>query len=96
MMKPLISIDGAKPVEMTDEQVASLVPESEILAVGVRSKRDALLATEVDPIVSNPLRWASMTAEQQQEWVDYRQALLDIPQQAGFPHDVVWPTKPEV
>lgn len=25
----------------------------------------------------------------------YRQALRDIPQQAGFPDDVVWPEKPE-
>ena len=25
----------------------------------------------------------------------YRQALRDIPQQAGFPYNVVWPEKPE-
>ena len=24
----------------------------------------------------------------------YRQALLDVPQQEGFPTDVVWPTDP--
>lgn len=30
-----------------------------------------------------------------QAWVDYCQALRDIPQQAGFPHAVTWPTKPE-
>lgn len=29
-------------------------------------------------------------------WATYRQALRDITQQSGFPHDVVWPTKPEV
>lgn len=62
----------------------------------VRAERDMKLATEVDPISGNALRWASLTAEQQQAWADYRQALLDIPQQAGFPHDVVWPAKPEV
>ena len=60
----------------------------------VRKHRDSILESEVDPISSNALRWASMTAEQQQAWADYRQALLDIPQQSGFPHDVVWPTKP--
>ena len=59
-----------------------------------RAGRDRLLSEEVDPIVSNPLRWNSMTTEEQQAWADYRQALLDIPQQSGFPHDVVWPTKP--
>ena len=63
-------------------------------AQAVRSERDMKLATEVDPIASNALRWAALTAEQQQAWADYRQALLDIPQQAGFPHDIIWPTKP--
>ena len=65
-------------------------------AAAVRAERDMKLATEVDTIASNALRWAALTAEQQQAWADYRQALLDIPQQSGFPHDVVWPTKPEV
>jgi hypothetical protein len=27
-------------------------------------------------------------------WIAYRQALRDVPQQAGFPTNVVWPTKP--
>ena len=63
-------------------------------AAAIRAERDLKLATEVDPIVMNSLRWNSMTAEQQQAWADYRTALLDIPQQAGFPHNVIWPTKP--
>jgi len=29
------------------------------------------------------------------EMTVYRQALRDIPQQAGFPNSVTWPTKPE-
>ena len=29
------------------------------------------------------------------EWVAYRQALRDIPQQPGFPDNIQWPTKPE-
>lgn len=49
---------------------------------------------EVDAIAINPILWSALTAEQQQAWADYRQALLDIPQQAGFPNEVVWPTKP--
>ena len=60
----------------------------------VRGQRDYLLETEVDPIVSNPLRWADMTAEQQAAWAAYRTALLDITDQSGFPHNVTWPTKP--
>jgi len=64
-------------------------------AAQVRAQRDWLLQNEVDPIVSNPLRWADMTAEQQAAWAAYRTALLDITDQAGFPHSVTWPTKPE-
>ena len=63
-------------------------------AASVRVQRDYLLETEVDPIVSNPLRWADLTTEQQNAWSAYRTALLDITDQAGFPHSVTWPTKP--
>jgi len=64
-------------------------------AAEVRAERDSILVTEVDPIVSNPLRWAEMTAEKQAEWSAYRTALLDITDQSGFPTDITWPTKPE-
>lgn len=60
-----------------------------------RLYRDILLASDVDPIVTNPLRWNALSAEKQQEWTDYRQALLDVPQQTNFPNEVTWPTKPE-
>jgi len=29
-----------------------------------------------------------------QAQLDYRQALRDVPAQAGFPEDITWPTKP--
>jgi hypothetical protein len=61
----------------------------------VRFERDILLRQVVDPVVTNPLRWSEMTSEKQQEWADYRAALLQIPDQEGFPLNVVWPTKPE-
>lgn len=28
-------------------------------------------------------------------WATYRQALRDIPSQAGFPWDIQWPTQPK-
>jgi hypothetical protein len=64
-------------------------------AADVRAQRDGLLVSDVDPIVSNPLRWADLSAEKQGQWATYRRALLDITAQAGFPHSVTWPTKPE-
>lgn len=48
----------------------------------------------------SPMRWYGMTEEQKQEWANYRQALLDIPQQSGFPWEgdmdkAPWPTEPK-
>ena len=60
----------------------------------IRYQRDIKLATEVDPIAGNALRWAALTADKQAAWAAYRQALLDISKQVGFPNDVMWPTKP--
>lgn len=60
----------------------------------IRRERDQRLRDYVDPLVSNPLRWNSLSAGLQYEWVDYRQALLDVPQQPSFPDHVYWPNKP--
>jgi hypothetical protein len=82
-----------------DPETSAYIPptEEEItaeLAALVRSERDRILVTVVDPIVSNQFRWDDLTADQQQAWRDYRRALLNIPQQANFPWDVIWPTAP--
>ena len=65
------------------------------LAASLRGQRDQKLAQEVDPIVTNPLRWAELTDAKQAEWTQYRTDLLNLPDQAGFPNTVTWPTKPE-
>jgi hypothetical protein len=82
-----------------DPDTAAYIPPTQeeldaVMAKQVRKQRDFIFATKVDPMVSNPLRWAALTAEQQQAWADYRIALLDVPQQAGFPNDVIWPVPP--
>ena len=63
------------------------------LSKRLRWKRDGLL-TEIDAFVGNPLRWGSLDADAQAAWAVYRQELLDVPQQAGFPNDTVQPVKP--
>ena len=63
-------------------------------AASVRADRDNRLVTEVDPIVSNALRWADLTAAKQAEWTQYRADLLNVPAQSGFPNTITWPTKP--
>jgi len=53
----------------------------------IRGKRDSLLK-ETDWMVLPD------SSQPSQAWLDYRQALRDIPQQEGFPSNVVWPIKP--
>jgi hypothetical protein len=64
------------------------------LAANLRAQRDDKLVNEVDPIVTNPLRWAELTEAKQAEWTQYRTDLLNLPEQSGFPNSVTWPTKP--
>lgn len=54
----------------------------------VRAERDSkLAATDWTQVADAPVDQAA--------WATYRQALRDVPEQQGFPHDVIWPTKPE-
>lgn len=56
------------------------------------AERDRLLAEGPDRI--SPLWWNSMTEQEQQSWTKYRQDLLDITTQQGYPESIIWPTKP--
>ena len=80
--------DGTAWIPPTQEAITALEAQIE------RGTRDHLLRTVVDPIVTNPLRWAEMTDAQRQAWSDYRRALLDVPEQVGFPLSIVWPEQP--
>lgn len=88
----------ANCTEMTAAEVEEHInptPTPEQLADEARAKRDSLLH-ELDAIVSNPLRWAEFDDDTKQALAEYRQALLDYPQQEGFPENAVLPDKPEV
>jgi hypothetical protein len=57
-------------------------------ATAARSERDILLsASDWTQVADAPVDQAA--------WATYRQSLRDIPQQAGFPSNVTWPSKPE-
>jgi len=36
-----------------------------------------------------------MSNTQKADWAEYRQALRDVPDQAGFPWEIEWPVQPE-
>ena len=81
-------IDGSwvltKSIEnKTAEQITAYTASKES---EVRTQRNALLAETDWCALSDVTMSADMTT--------YRQALRDVPEQAGFPHSVTWPTKP--
>lgn len=95
-----MTVDNSVLLELIGDDFEAYVPPTqeeldEKAAADIRFRRDMALSIEVDPIVSNPLRWADMTTEQQNAWAEFRTALLNITEQEGFPHNVEWPTKPE-
>jgi hypothetical protein len=56
------------------------------LAADVRAERNTKLAGS---------DWrASQDVTMSDEWRTYRQALRDVPAQAGFPSNITWPTEP--
>lgn len=58
-----------------------------VLATHARTHRDTLLAqSDWTQVADAPVDQAA--------WATYRQALRDVPAQAGFPTDVVWPIEP--
>lgn len=64
-----------------------VVVSNEEAAEQVRGKRDSLLAqSDWTQVADAPVDQAA--------WAAYRQALRDIPAQAGFPNTVTWPVEP--
>ena len=64
-----------------------------MLAQKLRADRDIFLSA-VDAVAGNVLRWGDLSVEAQADWAAYRRALLDVPQQDGFPNNVEWPAQP--
>lgn len=88
-------VDGIS-VALTEEEISEFNQKKadwedkavDRMSEQVRSKRNGLLS-ETDWWASSDL---TMTAEQKA----YRQALRDITNQPGFPHEITWPVKPGV
>lgn len=84
--------------------------EAEALAAGIRAKRDRLLAESDSRLCLDRLgltvpqsgdvtAWLAFLRALGDalggSWVKYRQALRELPQQAGFPYEVRFPAPPE-
>lgn len=75
-----------KTKEQYDEEIQNEKASS------ARDKRNFLLSSSVDTI--SAIRYNSMKEKDKKAWAEYRQALLGVPQQEGFPDNIIWPTPP--
>ena len=73
-----------------ESEILALVETPTETADTIRIKRQPLLRQSDWTQGSD----APLTAEQKAAWATYRQALRDVTAQAGFPLNVIWPTKP--
>lgn len=62
-------------------------PDADLEAAAIRASRNALLlSSDWTQVADAPVDQAA--------WAAYRQALRDMPSQAGFPWQVQWPIEP--
>ena len=81
--KVVVVVRSVEP--MPQDQVDAITAAK---AREVRAERNKLLGdTDWTQVSDAPV--------DQTAWATYRQSLRDITAQAGFPHSVVWPAKPE-
>lgn len=85
---PRYKWDGTQTVERTEEELE--VDRLPGIAAQARAQRDKLLA---DCDWTQTLD-APIDTDTKEAYRVYRQALRDIPQQEGFPRDIVWPELP--
>lgn len=95
----LIEHDGDCKVGYTDNNGTPappvvIPPTPEEVATATRKQRDSKLLDFDRKLYRNQFFWSTLTAEQQAERLAYRQALLDVPQQPGFPDAAIWPARP--
>jgi hypothetical protein len=82
-------VDGAWTMTKTvvDKDAEQIAADTASKSVEVRNKRNELLSSsDWTQVLDAPVDRTT--------WANYRQALRDITDQAGFPFSVVWPSQP--
>jgi hypothetical protein len=73
---------------VSDADAETIAERTANQASNVRAERDSKLAnSDWTQVLDAPVDRAA--------WVNYRQALRDVPAQAGFPWNVIWPQEPQ-
>lgn len=83
-------VSGGSVVSKTDSEKTTF--NNSILSRNAIKKRNKLLF-DSDYIQTVDFN-AKLSDSARTNWQNYRQALRDVPDQAGYPSSITWPTKP--
>jgi len=83
-------------VPFTPEEEAEWDAKEAVLIAGANDRAASYAREERDEKLKATDWRASSDLTLSTEWANYRQALRDVPSQAGFPNTITWPTEPEV
>jgi len=83
-------------IPFTAEEEAEWDAKDAEWAAGANDRAAAEVRKERDEKLSATDWRASSDLTLSTEWANYRQALRDVPLQAGFPNTITWPDEPEV
>ena len=96
-LDPMPSVDRTVHT-VRQKDMPELVAGRWRLGWDVSQKSEADASAAIRAIRDDKLRstdWAALQdVTMSEEMATYRQALRDVPQQDGFPYNVVWPTQP--
>ena len=87
-------VDGVL-VDMTADEIAEFNTQQAEWAAGADDRKAEEVRRERNIKLAATDWKASSDLTLSTEWATYRQALRDVPSQAGFPNTIVWPTEPE-
>jgi len=94
-----VSVDGvirdATPEEILQFEIDKERFIQNQLAISLIKKRternDLLMKSDW---IELPSAVSRLSQAQVDSWLEYRQKLRDVPQQQGFPENIIWPTVP--
>ena len=82
-------------IPFTAEEIANLTAEQAVWDAGANDRKAAEVRKERNAKIA-ACDWRVLPDVLNSDvWEVYRQALRDVPEQAGFPDNVVWPMQPE-
>lgn len=87
------NINGEK-VQFTVEEETARDAEEAAWAAGANDRAAAQVREDRDAKLAVCDWMANSDVTMPDAWRTYRQALRDVPAQAGFPNSIIWPSKP--